>query len=187
MLSQGTFQNLNFEQVNTSFPISVTGWTIYSGTVFYNDASLGGAAVSIHSAQSLFFQPLQGNYSVFIQGSSAGPPTSAAIGQTGQIPVNSLSIRFWADPRSDLQVSFGGVTIPVIRLTTTANYDVFGGDISIFAGQSAELRFTGLANSGGYFDNIQFSTQQIPEPSTLTLFGFGALLLGYRPRFEVKR
>jgi hypothetical protein len=171
--SQGTFDNLNFEQANISDPISITGWTLYSGTVAYNDVSLGGAAISIHSTQSLFFQPLQGNSSVFIQGSSAGPPTSAAIGQSGQIPLNCLSLRFWADPRSNLQVTFGGQLIPMFKLSSTPNYDVFGGDISTFAGQSAELRFTGLANSGGYFDNIEFSTEPIPEPSILALLCLG--------------
>jgi hypothetical protein len=175
--SQGAFGNLNFEQVNTNSPVSIAGWTLYSGTVGYNTVSLGGAAITIHDSASLAFQPLQGNYSVFIQGSSAGPPTSAAIGQTGQVPASSLSLRYWADPRSNLQVTFGGVVIPIMRLASTASYDIFGGDISSVAGQTAELRFTGLANAGGYFDNIFFSNEPIPEPSTVGLIGLGMMLL----------
>ncbi len=180
--SQGTFGNLNFEQVNTNSPISITGWTLYSGTVGYNTVSLGGAAITVHDSMSLAFQPLQGNYSVFIQGSAAGPPVSAAIGQSGQIPVNSLSLRFWADPRSNLQVTFGGQLIPTFKLSSTPNYDIFGGDISGFAGQTAELRFIGPANSGGYFDNIFFSSQAVPEPSVLAIFGLSAMLFRYRSR-----
>ena len=48
------------------------------------------------------------------------------------------------------------------------------GDISMFAGQTGELRFAGA----GLFDDIQFSNQPIPEPGTFCLFGLGALLLG---------
>ena len=173
--SQGTFGNLDFEQVNTNSPVSLTSWTLYANPVGFNDVGIGGAAISVHSAQSLFFQPLQGSYSVFLQGSSAGPATSAAIGQTGQIPTGSLSVRFFADPRSNLQVTFGGNNIAMFRITSTANYDIFGGDVSSYAGQTSELRFIGPGNSGGYFDNIFFSNQPIPEPSALCLIGLGAL------------
>ncbi len=183
--SQGIFGNLNFEQVNTNSPISIIGWTLYSGAVGYNTVSLGGAAITVHDSNSLAFQPLQGNYSVFMQGSGAGPAVSVAMSQTGQIPANSLSLRFWADPRSNLEVTFGGTLIPMVRFASTANFDVFGEDISSFAGQAGELRFTGPANSGGYFDNIFFSTQQIPEPIALGLFGLGALFLGWRLRRSV--
>jgi len=79
-------------------------------------------------------------------------------------------------------MTFGGVLVPMFRLASTAGYDVFGGDISSFAGQTAELRFTGPANSGGYFDNIFFSNQPIPEPSALSLFALGSLLIGWRWR-----
>jgi len=114
---------------------------------------------------------------VLLQGSSAGPPTSAAIGQTGQIPAGSLSVQFWVFPASNLQVTFGSQLIPISKLSSTANYDVFGGDISMFTGQTAELRFTAQAGSGGFFDNIFFSTQPIPEPSMFGLIGLGALML----------
>ncbi len=184
-LSQGSFANLDFEQANPSTLNYLPGWTSYAGLILYNTASLGGAAISLHDMASLGFQPLQGSYSVFLQGSAAGPAVSAAIGQTGQIPASSLSLRFWVDPRSNLEITFGGQVIPTVKLSSTANYDVLGGDISMFAGQTAELRFTGPANSGGYFDNIFFSNQPIPEPSALGLFGLGALLFGRRLRRSV--
>ena len=188
LLGQGTFQNLNFEaaiqpldpQDPNGVPASnaIPSWTFFTSPIYYNTIALGGAGLSLHDMNSLAFQPLQGNYSFFIQGSAAGPPVSAAIGQTGQIPAGSLSLRFWAFPASNLQVTFGGAIIPIFRLASTANYDVFGGDVSMFAGQTAELRFTGLANSGGYFDNIFFSSQSIPEPSALSILGLGAILVG---------
>jgi hypothetical protein len=194
--SQGTFQNLDFEQANpipgsTPFLVAasnaIPGWVSYVGPeIAYNTVGIGGASISLHDSMSTYFQPLQGNYSVLLQGSSAGPPTGAAIGQTGQIPTGSLSVRFWAFPASNLQVTFGGTIIPMFQLATTANYDVIGGDISMFAGQTAELRFTGLANSGGYFDNIFFSTQAVPEPGALGLLSFGLLLLFQRKHMAIK-
>ena len=192
--AQGTFSNLNFEQANPiplgrPFIVATTNglprWTAYydnsqlSG-IFYDTTSLGGAAVSLQDAASLEFQPIQGNYSVLLQGSGAGPSASAAIGQTGQVPAGAVSVRFWASPLSNLQVTFGGQGIVISRLGSTPGYDVFGGDISPFAGQTAELRFIGPGNSGGYFDNIFFSNQPVPEPSTFCLFGLGGLLLGWR-------
>jgi hypothetical protein len=38
-----------------------------------------------------------------------------------------------------------------------------------YAGQSAELRFIGPANGGGFLDNIFFSNQPIPEPGAMSL------------------
>jgi len=190
------FTNLNFEKANP-IPLGapyfvassngVPGWTTYydefeTSTIAYDTVSGGGAGVSIHDSRSTYEVPIQGNYSVLLRGSGAGPATSAAIGQIGQIPVNSLSLQFWADSRSNIEVTFGGIAIPMFRLTSTASYDVFGGDVSRFAGQTAELRFTGPGNSGGYFDNIFFSTPAVPEPSGLCLLGLGALLVGWHSR-----
>ena len=190
--SQG-FVNLDFEAADVSaygsgpafVPITnaLPGWVSYLGngqSVFYNTVALGGAAISLQGAASLNLQPLQGNYSVLLQGSGAGPAVSAIIGQTGQVPAGAASVRFWADPRSNLQVTFGGQVIPMFRLEISPGYDIFGGDISSFAGQTAELRFIGPGNSGGYFDNIFFSNQPIPEPGVFGLFTLGALLLGWR-------
>ena len=50
----------------------------------------------------------------------------------------------------------------------------FGGDISSFAGQSGELRFQG----GGWLDDIQFSTQPVPEPSRLAFVALGLAAFG---------
>lgn len=197
IFAQGTFQNLDFEQATVPFvppgqfgadvtvsnglPNRVAYFNSFQiSTIPHDDVALGDAAVSLHDTSSGFNQPIQGSFSVLLQGSGSGPPHSAAIGQTGQVPAGAASVRFWADPRSNLQVTFGGQGIVISRLGSTPGYDVFGGDISPFAGQTAELRFIGPGNSGGYFDNIFFSAQPIPEPSTFGLFTLGALLLGWR-------
>jgi hypothetical protein len=60
---------------------------------------------------------------------------------------------------------------------------IVGEDISSFAGQTGQLLFQG----GGELDNIVFSTQPIPEPSSFVLFGTSALLLGFFRRRNSSR
>jgi hypothetical protein len=53
-------------------------------------------------------------------------------------------------------------------------YHIYGADISAYAGQTGELRFTGVPagpNSSGsaFIDNIEFSPIAIPEPTTLSV------------------
>jgi hypothetical protein len=61
-------------------------------------------------------------------------------------------------------------------------YHEWGVDISGFAGQVGELRFSiGPGTAGSSFlDFIQFSTQPIPEPSALAMIGLGGLVFGRR-------
>jgi hypothetical protein len=108
--AQGTFNNLGFESTiqpldsmdPTGVPSAsaIPGWaTYFSGfqvsRMYYNTVSLGGAGITLHDTNSGFFTPLQGSYGVFLQGSGAGPATSAEIGQSGTIPAAAASLRFW--------------------------------------------------------------------------------------------
>lgn len=201
IFGQGTFQNLDFEMANLSgfspgtVPMvnALPGWQGYLGVnqtanAYYNDLSLGAAAISIHSSLSTK-PPIQGSYSVILQGqfnpNNVPGRDSAAIAQTGQIPANSLSLRFYSGSEF-MQASFAGQSISLVQLGITGSYIIFGGDISAFAGQTGELRFTmpsvAFSYNIPYLDSISFSAQQIPEPSTFGLFGIGVLLLGCRSR-----
>jgi hypothetical protein len=186
--AQSSFLNLDFEQASIIpipgspyFPKAVyttnalPEWTAYIGgvvdpVIHYDNVSLGAALVSIHDSGSL--QPiLEGNYTVLLQPSFPDGAVSAAIGQTAQVPSDSLSVRFFGS--GAYNVTFAGQPIPLITLGTATNYTVFGGDISSFANQIGELRLTGF----GLIDNIVFSPIALPEPGSLALIGLGAIFL----------
>lgn len=194
--AQGTFLNLDFEQA-TMVPLgggnsnlysaldALPGWTVYQGSnvvgaVLYNNLTLGSPSVSIHDPMSIFgiIHPLEGVYSVVIQ-SSTGGVIPSAIGQTGQLPLDSATLLFYAANYQNLEVSFADNAISYVQVGVGANYSILGADISSYAGQYGELRFTSRSSGFLEIDNIQFSSIGIPEPSTLTLFGLGALLLGW--------
>lgn len=181
---QGTFQNLDFESANlagfspgASVPITdaLPAWTGYINgnpvdRVFYDNIFLSGPSIAVIDSLTPFFPPpIQGSYSAYLH-------AGASIGQTGQIPDSAASVIFLNNPFSAINVSFGGQNIPMVQLGTSGNNIIMAGNVSSFAGQTGELLFAG----GGLFDDIQFSNQAIPEPSTYCLFGLGALLLGWR-------
>jgi hypothetical protein len=62
---------------------------------------------------------------------------------------------------------------------------LYGGDISSFAGQVADLTVTSLGSGDGgvnpfALDDIQLSSSPVPEPSTLSLVGICLLFVCYR-------
>ena len=135
---------------------------------------------------------MQGSYSVLLQ-SGLGPqdsPTSASIAQTGTIPESTLSIQFIARQVLGglsplLAVSIQGQNVPIVAISSNANYTVFGADISSYSGLASEVRIGSYPNGqyGSFLiDSIQFSNQPIPEPSAIGLVGLGALLFSYRTR-----
>lgn len=168
----------------------VPGWAEYGGWqasnylgsayIPYNNATLDYPGVFIEGTN--FFQPsIQGNYSVLIWGGDTPSLGSGntALGQTGQIPPGTQTVTYWAQGDfNPLQVTFHGQMLSFIALSTTANYTIYGADISAFAGQTGELRFSVSWNAGPpvMFDNIQFSNTPIPEPGTIELFFLGLII-----------
>ncbi len=194
--AQGTFQNLDFESANVPFVPAgqfgsdvavsngVPGWNVYIGsgqaaTMLHNNISLGGATeVAIFGPQWFSSQILQGSYTVSLEPATVGPLVLPAIGQTGRIPFSAQSVNFYGESGGTYALMFAGQQIPLIALSSTSAYTVYGGDISGFAGQTGELRFQG----GGLLDNVFFSNQPVPEPSIEGLFVLGGLVFAWRKR-----
>jgi PEP-CTERM motif-containing protein len=201
-----SFVNLDFESANVSgyprgsyVPISsaLPGWSGYftSSTatnqtmqVGYDFISLGGNVISVNDSNTGFgFAPIQGKFSAVLFGGEyvGGGVTyySATISQTGLIPNGTASLlvdaNYFGIP---FVVMLGGQTISMVPLQTFPNHTLYGGDISSFGGQVATLSFTEppAQPSELVLDNIVFSPLAIPEPGIFGLFGFGALLLGWR-------
>lgn len=201
--AQGTFQDLNFESAkpipligSPYYPYAVAtsnaipGWRSYLGVnetfeVLYDTVTIGGAAATLQSSTSSY-PAIAGNYSVALLSSVGVQPTTAAVAQTGQIPATAASLQFYG--ASFMQVTFAGQLLPLVELGTGPSYQIMGADISAFAGQTGELKFlvphTGPIGvmTSSYLDNIVFSSQQIPEPSAISLFGLAALFAGWRLR-----
>ena len=207
--AQGTFQNLGFEQANVPpVPAGQSGgfvaasnglpsWIAYYGInqatqILHNDFTTGSVNISILGPTNgpLSLPILEGNYSAFIQAGidniTGTSLISAAIAQTGVIPLGTESLQFELGPVFALgtfDVTFAGQDIPYVPLSSTAAYTVYGGDISSFAGQTNELRFTAAAMPVGQpssfeLDSIVFSTSPIPEPGTWALLLCGAAAFG---------
>src|SRR5947209_11328601 len=152
-LSQGTFVNLDFEHpvlpltLGLDGRVSITnalpGWTGYMDglscdRVFYDDISLGAAAISLHDTNS-FITILQGRYTVLLQPSFPGGTIVPAIGQVSTVPSTARSVRFY-EAEGIPSVSFAGQQIALVSLGSTPTYTILGGDVSGFAGQTGELR-----------------------------------------------
>ena len=209
--SQVAFTNLNFEQANPVpivgspyYPYAVTAasalpyWTVTIGgvqatQVFYNDESLGSPSVSLigpgHNP-NVVPPPIDGNYSVLLQGSFPG---SAAISQTGLIPAGTQSLLFEAEqdspgPAGTLEVLVGNQVVPFAAVGTGPNYTLYGANISAWDGDNEQLTFSALQDNSDLnnweIDDISFSTTVVsPEPNIVALTAIGGLLFGARKWF----
>ena len=162
--SAQSFYNLDFELARVTPPgpaqvpigLGLPGWTGYCGgdvqtTVNYNQEYLDTVGISIldtNDSQQQLAGLLHGRYCALIQsGLGWGPsrPVDAALAQTGTIPAGARRIVFnagWILSGAELVVTFNGTPIPIAALSPQATYMVFGGDVTPFAGQTGELRFT---------------------------------------------
>jgi hypothetical protein len=192
------FVNLDFEQA-TIAPTPVGGgtypadpaqafpdWTVGYGVVMYNDLSLGSPATVLMGPSFpnfVNYTPLQGSYSVLLQffylnGNWAGYMPS--LSQTGLVPADAQSISLLVSsgtPPSAAVVTMNGVNIPLISVSGGR----LAGDISAYAGSVAQLKIsTPDSDDWLYFDDIQFSSSSVPEPSSYSLMIVCGLLLGWR-------
>jgi len=195
------FVNLDFEQatilpgtppgfVNASaaFP----GWTARIGndvqsSVAFNFTGIGEGQVVLYDRfLGLGVAVIQPTFSACLI-TDAGFDAVASLSQLGDVPVGAMSLRFFADfflPPAFLQVNGSGVALTRLSDPQIIAPVEWGADISAFAGQSVELRFTSgplLSARVVTVDAISFSPLPIPEPSAGAALVW-VTLLGLRVR-----
>jgi hypothetical protein len=202
--SQGTFQDLDFEQANpvgvgNAYPTTscFPGWQVFYGTtpisvVGLDLFSLGATTVSLITPP----HAIDGNYSVDLEGGAVqnGSVLAAAtIAQTGLIPAGTQSLLFKAVPGpGPFDVDIGDQSIPFIAVGNGPNYTVtYAANISAWAGQVEQLSFSAIPDGLGVnpwnIDDISFSPTAVPEPSPFALTGMGGLLFALYRGFKPKR
>jgi hypothetical protein len=185
------FENLNFEAAVPPGD-SLPNWSVNNLGPIYNVACLGSSCVGIHDVDSNLLDPnipIEGRYSAFLQAGTSGnsgalPLIPASITQTGDVPAGTQSIRLLSttpagiDPLisfENLRVSLDGNNIPLLQFSTVGDLVTLAGDVSAFAGLTAELVVsTDTPVQGGpelwaWVDTISFSTEPVPEPATSVL------------------
>ena len=205
-----TFQNLDFDSATTNITLSLPpdqgvgygpasdllpGWQLLQGTnpvpplVGYDLNPISFGVASIYDANSQGFPaPVSGRYSL---GLYPGYPHSEYepffLVQTGDIGVNAQSIRF-INYGSPFELRVNGTLIPLSYeyLPGSTNLDTrlanVTGDVSAFAGQTVQLKFTTVQMPGSVvngLDGIDLSIQAAPEPGETALFLLGLCLMGY--------
>jgi hypothetical protein len=204
------FVNLDFEDayVQQNDPyfgfldwgLAAPGWGHSSGQdtgiLYYQHGHLSNSQIYwLIDSTSPALAPgaLDGYYSVaFASGYATsinyppGPWTTAFISQTGSIPGGMKSIQLLAT--GPFSVSVGGVNVPMVSL----GGNLYGGDITGFAGTTAELKIMNTAPVGyaqvlTTVDDITFSTMAVPEPSTMTLAGLGGLVFLRKGSGRIRR
>ena len=140
-------------------------------------------------------QPLDGNYSLELYATSVNPWYQIpSISQTGDIPSSAHSIELLIrdsgqlnGPQANPSVTLNGNQISLFPISTTSDITTLVGDISAFAGTTSQLTIADAVNPTDSFyllpntenlfelDDISFSPNVVPEPSTLTLLALGVV------------
>ena len=207
------FVDLNFEAATlvpvpgsgglfVEFPQAFPGWSESPGAkttyALYDTAAIDSTAISIMDtnpypiASSFDGVVIQGEYSAILAAGlgSNNAPTDVTLSQTGMVPVGTESLQFKANELNSgaFTVTLGDQTLSLTVLGTGTNYTLYGANVSQWAGQTADLAFTELAENPHrddqylVLDAIQFSPEPIPEPSVIGLFSISGLYLCWRMR-----
>jgi hypothetical protein len=197
------FSNLGFDEANTNHvfdlngdntyyygPISelLPGWQLSAGTNAFAPNDLIGFNLSLPGPGYATLYSTNGNFSLGLWPGvdfSTLAPVPYSLIQIGNVPADASTLRFFSFGLP-LELRVNGTIVPLFYgnvLTTVppmaiGSADVFA-DVSAFAGQTVELRFTTPSQSSflSGLDSISFSPQTIPEPAPCLLLGLGGLFL----------
>ncbi|HZZ28723.1 MAG TPA: hypothetical protein VFE46_12040 [Pirellulales bacterium] len=199
----GNAIGLNPISAAAAFPF----WTAQEDSTICTAVWGGGGALDETSVALLdasgFPKPIDGNYSLELSAYADAPSGSglykaSSISQTGDIPANAKSILILlrgvgppANVRDVPTVTINGNVINMITLSSSSGVMTMAGDVSAFAGTSAQftIQAAGVSGQGTFLaedyidiDDISFSPNPVPEPGAvcLALGCVGVVLLRFR-------
>jgi len=208
-VAQGTFQNLNFESATVvpipgdpfgriQFDPAFPSWTgtingVPQSQALYNNLFLSSPGIALLGPGWAGVR-IEGNYTAALQASSSSGGSYSSLAQVGTLPSDAhfFQMRIFSgfpNPSSLFAASFAGQNIPLTPIGSGANYVLYGGDISAYAGQNGELSVTALPSPNFsttvvYLDSIAFTP--IPEPGIWALLGLGGALCWCATRWRRK-
>jgi hypothetical protein len=156
----------------------------FISTALWGDAvSLDETSVALVTPSSQIDRPIQGSYSIQLSAwADIGAPyfRTASISQVGDVPIGTRSIQFLlrsppqaGSVQANPAVSFNDVAISVFPQSKNGDVITMVGDVSAFAGLTAELKILCDGAFGSDFlhenhfdlDAISFSPNPVPEPT----------------------
>ena len=183
---------------------ALPGWRVFFGSsnspvnnVQHNGFNLGLINATVfgpnYDFAHLNLTIIEGRFMPFLQtGVSGLPPATpdVTIEQTGLVPVSAQSLQFKVGLNSQIGVgrdtnflvSLNGQTLSLVPLGATSTYATYGVDVTSFAGQVSDLRFTSFSTVARPYnwvavDSFQFLPMAVPEPSNWALLALGSALL----------
>ena len=172
-------------------------WELYRGTTLETNTGLNmllpgtstGWATLINEPEKSMI-PVEGIYSLLltpcydIRGDMSYIPMSLI--QIGLIPSEARTVHFM-NFGSTFELRLNGSLVPLVYIDRGFNpvnpqlrWADGIGEISAYAGQEVEMKFTSLRTTLSVYngiDSIYFSIEPIPEPAGMVLFSLGGLLL----------
>lgn len=205
-----SFANLDFEaaqiagsvaQFNVPTSTLFPSWTLkfddrVAATGNYQAFLLNGLPQGVlYSSDFGAGYSLAGHYSAVLDKGVFATTSLISLSQTGLIPSDAKSMSLLAGGSYfQLDVELNGQSLPLQASVLSANVTQFTVDVSAFAGQTTTLQIgtrgspITTSNPTGQsiveLDQIQFSSQPVPEPATLSLFttAIAALSMASRQR-----
>ena len=181
-----SFQNLDFEEAVVAGPPgsllpaseALPHWTVSPDTyaVSYDQICLARGCISVHDSPSddLSEAPLEGFFSIVLQGPNVSDTGPVYIEQVGDVTGDLIELLFLAPVGSGtLEVSLNGSGIALTPVGTLGAATILQGDVSAFSGMTAALRISSSGPTEGGPPVLVDAVKFVPEPSSVALLALG--------------